>query len=266
MAFDLANYEPVDALEKSLPGAGNAVDLVDGFPISKRNPLIGRAAIVIGEFGPYDFIAPMAVAEPGPTNVHRWKLLGSRPIQFLQASKGQGDLRTNIDPPVNTAIVETETLGQLTNYELAIFLGSRRGPSPACARHSLEYELATGHLSTLETGRTRNPSRYQDLRRCVQGRLPGLCGVAHVPLRNRRTRLRKAHADRTDRPEGSLRNSRDNHLPRSVWRLDHPNALRRRHSSLDRWQNRYRTLDAPWDDDRRRAILDPRAKGCDDVR
>ncbi len=111
------------ALEKSLPGAGNAVDLVDGFPISKRNPLIGRAAIVIGEFGPYDFIAPMAVAEPGPTNVHRWKLLGSRPIQFLQASKGQGDLRTNIDPPVNTAIVETETLGQLTNYELAIFWG-----------------------------------------------------------------------------------------------------------------------------------------------
>ncbi len=111
------------ALEKSLPGEGNAVELVDGLPISKRTPLAGRASIVIGEFGPYDFIAPMAVAEPGPTNVHRWKLLGSQPIQLLQVSEGRADLRTNIDPTENTAIVETETLGHLTNYELAIFWG-----------------------------------------------------------------------------------------------------------------------------------------------
>ncbi|MDA1262796.1 MAG: right-handed parallel beta-helix repeat-containing protein [Planctomycetota bacterium] len=118
--FDWSEF---DALAKSLPGTGNAVEIEDGLPISKRNPLAGRAAIVIGEFGPFDFIAPMAVYEPGQAHMHRWKLLGSQPIQFLQATQGHGDLRANIDPATSTAIIETETLGFLTNYELAIFWG-----------------------------------------------------------------------------------------------------------------------------------------------
>lgn len=118
-----SDWTELNALEKTLPGTGNAVDIVDGMPVSKRSPLIGRTAIVIGEFGPYDFVAPMAVYEPGPTNINRWKLLGSQPIKFLQASEGTADIRTNIDPTTNTASVETETLGYLTNYELGIFWG-----------------------------------------------------------------------------------------------------------------------------------------------
>jgi len=117
------NWTELQAIADKLPGAGNAVDIVDGMPISKRNPLAGRAAIAIGQFGPYDFVAPMAIAEPSPTNVNRWKLLGSQPILFLQASQGQGDLRTGMDVETNTATIETETPGQLTNYELAIFWG-----------------------------------------------------------------------------------------------------------------------------------------------
>ncbi len=118
-----ADWTELNALEKTLPGTGNAVDIVDGMPISKRNPLAGRAAIVIGEFGPYDFVAPMAVYEPSPTNINRWKLLGSQSILFVQASEGTADIRTSIDPTTNTASVETETLGHLTNYELSIFWG-----------------------------------------------------------------------------------------------------------------------------------------------
>ena len=118
-----SDWTELNALEKTLPGTGNAVDIVDGMPVSKRSPLAGRTAIVIGEFGPYDFVAPMAVYEPGPTNMNRWKLLGSQPIKFLQASEGTADIRTDIDPTTNTASVETETLGHLTNYELGIFWG-----------------------------------------------------------------------------------------------------------------------------------------------
>ncbi len=118
-----SDWTELNALEKTLPGTGNAVEIVDGLPVSKRSPLAGRTAIVVGEFGPYDFVAPMAVYEPGPTNINRWKLLGSQPIKFLQASEGTADIRTDIDPMTNTASVETETLGHLTNYELGIFWG-----------------------------------------------------------------------------------------------------------------------------------------------
>ncbi|MSQ90043.1 MAG: hypothetical protein EXS01_01435 [Phycisphaerales bacterium] len=118
-----ADWTELMARAASLPGAGNAVEIVDGLPITKRTQLNGRGAILLGDYGPFDFIAPMTIAEPGPTNVHRWKLLGSQRIQFLQASQGQGDLRTNIEPESNTAIIETETPSHLTNYELAIFWG-----------------------------------------------------------------------------------------------------------------------------------------------
>ena len=118
-----SDWTELNAMEKTLPGTGNAVDIVDGMPISKRSPLAGRTAIVIGEFGPYDFVAPMAVYEPGPTNINRWKLLGSQPIKLLQVSEATADVRTNIDPTTNTGSVETESLGYLTNYQLAIFWG-----------------------------------------------------------------------------------------------------------------------------------------------
>ncbi|MSR44502.1 MAG: hypothetical protein EXS15_03965 [Phycisphaerales bacterium] len=118
-----AQWTELMRIAEALPGGGNAVDIVDGLPVTKRSPLSGRGAILIGEYGPFDFIAPMTIAESGPAHAHRWKLLGSQTIQFLQVSKGSGDLRTNIDPENNTAIVETELPGQLSNYELAIFWG-----------------------------------------------------------------------------------------------------------------------------------------------
>lgn len=113
----------ISALEVALPGAGNAVRLANSLPMTLREQLNGRGAILMGEFGPYDFIAPMAVAEPGATNVHRWKLLGSQSIQFVQASKATGDVRAEIEPASNSVSVNTETPGKLTEYELAIFWG-----------------------------------------------------------------------------------------------------------------------------------------------
>ncbi len=113
----------VTSLQKTLPGTANAVDVVDGLPISNRNQLVGRAAIIVGEFGPFDFVAPMVIREPSPANVNLWKLLGSQPIKFLQANQGQSDLRTSIELDTNIATVNTETLGVVTNYELAIFWG-----------------------------------------------------------------------------------------------------------------------------------------------
>ncbi len=118
-----ADWSATDALAQALPGAGNSVRLENSLPMTLREKLNGRGAILMGEFGPYDFIAPMAIAEPGTTHVHRWKLLGSQPIQFTQATKATGDVRAEIEPDSNTVAVMTETPGKLTAYELAIFWG-----------------------------------------------------------------------------------------------------------------------------------------------
>lgn len=118
-----ADWTATDSLIQALPGAGNAVRLENSLPMSLREKLSGRGAILMGEFGPYDFIAPMAIAEPGATHLHRWNLLGSQPIQFAQATKATGDVRAEIDTASNSVAVTTETPGKLTAYELAIFWG-----------------------------------------------------------------------------------------------------------------------------------------------
>ncbi len=118
-----ADFTAMATLEQALPGGGSAVRIENALPISLREQLTGRGAIFMGEFGPYDYIAPMAIAVPGTTELHRWKLLGSQPIQFVQATKGTSDVRTRIEPDENVAVVENETSGALSNYELSIFWG-----------------------------------------------------------------------------------------------------------------------------------------------
>ena len=118
-----ADWTSIAALEGALPGAGNAVRLESGIPTTVREQLVGRGAILMGEFGPYDFIAPMAILEPGTTAIHRWKLLGSQPIQFAQASQATSDIRASIEPESNIVRVETETPGTLSSYELSIYWG-----------------------------------------------------------------------------------------------------------------------------------------------
>lgn len=103
---------------------------LDGLiPTSTRNQLSGRAAIAMGEYGPYDFVSPMAIQEPAGTNIHRWKLLGQTKIAFVQATEGTADLRSDIDPEANIASVTTEHQGQLTAYALQLFWGRGEGES-----------------------------------------------------------------------------------------------------------------------------------------
>ncbi len=118
-----SDWTAVASLEQALPGAGNSVRLENSLPMTVREELNGRGSILMGEFGPYDFIAPMAISEPGTTHLHRWKLLGSQPIQFAQATKAVGDVRAEIETASNSVAVTTETPGKLTPYELAIFWG-----------------------------------------------------------------------------------------------------------------------------------------------
>ena len=125
-AFDLSKIlEQRDALSRpSMPVAINGT-MVE----TARTQLAGRAAIAMGEFGPHDFVAPMAIQTGSSSNLHQWRLLGPRKILFLQAKKGTGDLRTDMDPEANTATVTTESSGQLSDYALEIFWGRGEGES-----------------------------------------------------------------------------------------------------------------------------------------
>lgn len=116
-------------LRNTLTGPSMPVTIAGSSVVTARPQLSGRAAIVMGEFGPYDYVAPMAVRLPSGTSEHRWRLLGPRTIELVQATHGTADLRTDIDPEKRLAVVTNEQLGGLSPYELEIFWGKLRGES-----------------------------------------------------------------------------------------------------------------------------------------
>lgn len=158
---------PVDAVPLApsmsalgLTAVSPAVNMDEGIPITCRKELSGRAAIVMGEFGPYDFVAPMVTRLPGPTNIHQWKLLGAKQIKGTQVRQGTADIRTNIDTANNVAIVETETLGHLSNYTLEVYWGRAPGESQAVSGTIWNTNWRVSLFAIPQCGNT-PPSREQ---------------------------------------------------------------------------------------------------------
>lgn len=128
-ATSVPALEELQAIASALSTNKPAVTIENGVPTTTRSALAGRAAIAMGEFGPYDYVAPLAVKLPSGDDIHNWKLLGPKPIVGTQVRDGSADIRTNIDTANNIAVVTTETLGHLTNYTLQIYWGKSNGNS-----------------------------------------------------------------------------------------------------------------------------------------
>ncbi|QDU68713.1 right-handed parallel beta-helix repeat-containing protein [Engelhardtia mirabilis] len=92
-------------LEDSLSRAFHGLGPADRLPLERerrRLPDAGRASIVIGEWGPYDWSEPMLQALERSGDRHRYRLLG--PSQFTSITVIEG--RNDIDVVVDRALPE----------------------------------------------------------------------------------------------------------------------------------------------------------------
>jgi parallel beta-helix repeat protein len=107
-----------------LPGSASAVEIDDRLPRTSRRSVEGRASILMGTWGPHDFVTPMLIREPSPPHEHRWRLLGNVTARTAQLTDTQGDLRADLDDNYRAVLVHNPVGGQISSYRMAVSWGT----------------------------------------------------------------------------------------------------------------------------------------------